>query len=342
MSQQTQIETNSNEIDEQNIQSDESTKSPSQELTLERAMTKYYYPAIKKLQENIEQIKDAVLNNQQNAIKKSPMKHRAIKIIVKAILGIGMGLGLHVLCMSNFPSLTAGAQTALFAGLSAASFGALEGLHWMGKAIKDKIVMNKATNEYESLNAQLTKEIEMLNNINKHLTALKQLEEIADNENLVKTKICIAELNQQFYQLIKNMYGENLTPNLVNSMQKYETFANCHSNVQQIVEDLTLFKTELKNINPKPYNYPKSFAENGKNMLQSFRQNLGQLLVSTIIPFAQVINVATEKKTSIFEQKANEQMKLEQARKQQEFQAENEAYKQFFGEFGLDESLTQK
>lgn len=309
-------------------------------MSLDQALEKYFEPSVAKLTKKYKQT-EILCDDIMSSIKvfKPKMKFRLLKIIAKVAVSLVGGFFLHRLLIPMLAIVNPALQIVTLLGLCAGVFGVLEGAHMSIRAIRTKSKRKKMRQRVEQLKSQLESEQDSVAKVIASINSLSKIATITDEQNLIDTGCVLAGLNQKLAGVISKLYSNSLSVEMMETLKKYDDITYCHQNVQAILTDLNAFRTQLKKLPTSKLNMPDFFAQKHINVIESYRETLSHSLTNAIIPFTQVINVNTKRITDSFEKKLAEAKLREKTERELKQERENETYKEFFKEFGIDASL---
>lgn len=358
---------NQAKIVEDKVQQGEDSQQDSSKLTLTTAMNKYFYPRVEKLTDYKKRIDDVYSKINAGMPQKPKRKHVGIRVVLETLLSLGFGFaGLCVYNLITNSMLVV--LMLLVGGISTAVFGAIVGIvdnlaYKIGTKRKNKIKV-ALNNQLVGIIAKDKQHIDLfVKNVNDFKSKINLKTQTA-TDDITNIQTNIANFNKEIYSIVENIYDVSKNEKLMDLVKKYKNLENCYSDTKQIIKDLN----ELKKILPTLSIYaPQIIDKDNTDVIYSFRNEESKLLIKTIIPFAQVLNVTYDKVYQNYcdkqrrdeekllqeqerlkeEEKRRNEIKLEEERlrkemEQKEFEKENKKYKNFFDEYGVDEELDQE
>ncbi len=336
-------------------------------LSIAEAMDKYFYPKFKSLSDYKKRIEDVYHKINLNMPQNPKRKLVGLRVMLETLLSLGLGCatGFVSYLLSGYvmiPTLLAGAiSTVVFSSV----VGIIDHVAYR-KRVKKKneaaIALNNKLLEVINDDTKLIDKI--LNAINDFKKQVDFNQQIAIDD-LGRVQDSVIMFNKKIYRLVHALYnvadGKNET--LVNLVEKYKYAYNSFKDTNDILNDFNI----LKKILPTLQVYaPQIIDQDNTNVIYSFRQEEAKLLIKTIIPFAQVLNVTYGKVFENFKeaqrkeeekilqekmrQKEEERKRLEKEQEEErlrkeiereKFEKENSQYKKFFDKFGIDAELDQ-
>lgn len=348
---------NTNDINQAQIVENSSVTAEAQQdeadLTITSAMEKYFYPRFEKLTKFENRIK-AVYDKVNSSIPNKPKrKYGALRVILQTLLSIGIG------CASAFaffaitnaadigPVLILGGVMTIVTGVAT---GVVDRIIYKQKVKRKNKKAIELNNELVGIIVEDKKHIDSFVNCVNDYKKMVDLSKQVAIDDIAKIQTSVAKFNQEIYNAIERVYDVTQNTQLMELVAKYKKTDNCCKDINQILDD---FNT-LKKILPTLSIYaPQIIDKDNTNVIYSFRADEANLLIKTMIPFAQVLNVTYSK---VYENYCEEQHRAEEKNTQQklrqqeeeklrkeiekkEFEKENKKYKEFFDNYGIEAEL---
>ena len=338
------------------------------DLTIDVAMNKFFYPRFKPLFDNEKRIEDIINEKNSNMPQKPKRKLVALRVILETLLSVGLGCAGGFVYFLLSSSLIMG-PAIIASGIFTVVFGSIVGIidHIAyRKRVKKKndeaIDLNNELLEVVKVDKELIEiVINAMNDFKKQVDLNKKIA----IDDIGRVQDSVIKFNKKIYRIVNRLYnvadGKNET--LVNLVEKYQYAYNSFKDSNDISNDYNMLKKILPNL---PVYVPQIIDKESTNMVYSFREDEAKLLIKTIIAFAQVLNVTYGKVFENFKdaqrkeeerilqdkmrKKEEERIRLEKEQEEEKlrtklakekFEKENSQYKRFFDEFGLDEELDQ-
>ena len=360
-------DTNHAKIVENSSDTETSSQDNSTDLTIESAMEKYFYPKFESLTNYEKRIKD-VYNKVNLSIPDKPKrKHVALRVILETLLSLGLGCAGFFTCNAIThaadigPALIAGGVSTVVLG---SVIGIIDNITYKLKAKSKKKTAISLNNELVGIISKDKKHVDsFVNCVNNYKSQVDLAKQVATCD-ISKIQTSVAKFNQEIYNTIERVYDVTKNQDLMELVTRYKTLDNCYKDMNQILEDFNKLKKILPTL---PTYAPQIIDQDNTNVIYSFRCDEAKLLVKTMIPFAQVLNVTYDKVYDNYceeQRKEEERIRQEQLRQQEEekrllekqqeeaklrreieqkeFEKENNKYKKFFDNFGISAELDQE
>lgn len=345
---------------------EEKSKEDSADLTITSAMDKYFYPKFDELTNYEKRIKDVYKKINSSMPDMPKRKHVALRIILETLLSLGLGCAC-CFAYSTFVNALTINMACIIGGVSTIVLGSLVGLT---DSIAYKRRVRRKNDSAIALNNELVgiivEDKKHIDSFVKYVNQYKSLVDITKQvaiDDMSKIQNSVAKFNQEIYCAIERVYDITQNQNLLELVQRYKDIDNCYKDMNQILEDFN----KLKKILPTLQVYaPQIIDMDNTNVIYSFRDDEAKLLLKTMIPFAQVLTVTYDKVYENYrdeqrreeekllqekmrqkeeerkrQEREQEEERLRKEIEQKEFEKENNRYKKFFDNFGIEAELDQ-
>lgn len=296
-------------------------------LNLQSALNKYFGPSVRVVKNfySINSLFDEKINN----IKKERSQLNGLSACGKTLFSIVSGFAVSVYLFNN-RIIQVQNPTGLACVCMLASFGLVEAITLPIKASRMSKRKKAKIEKIEKFRKEFNEEKQLFDLLVQNMDFIIKNQNVSAGSSIETYTRARNDMNTILFRLIDKVYGENLTPQLKELVNKYNNLKVCN-NLNEIIADLKVLREQTKNIKFSDFDVPNLFDKKENYMIQcarrSFVDNLG-----TIATFAQVTN-------SIYFN-----IKQKYDKQQQEIKLDNEikkakesaVFEEFLKEYGIE------